>query len=535
VPHDLSPDERARAASLSNHLEFPVGRGHTPGAACTGAAGGAACGDLVRLSLSIDPADRAGTIVDAGFDAAGCGAAIAAGSAAVSLVRGAPLLAACRVGAEQIARELGGLSASKRHAAELAADALHRAIGAGARTRAQLADSPGRTLVAMSGGVDSAVAALLVAEEGREVVGVTLELWSDPENDGERSCCSPQAVRAARAVAHGLGLPHVAIDLRAEFRAGVVEPWLSEHVRGLTPYPCVRCNGSVRLDAMLALAERLGASTLATGHYARLHHDRDCSDHERDCSDHEPDCSDEHDWSDHERERPAPLLRVAADVSKDQSYALAGLAPDSLARLRFPLGALSKADVRELAARAGLAVAEKPDSQDLCFLAGTNRSRFLERHGRLRPGPGPIIDLQGKAIGTHSGHAGYTVGQRHGLGIGGGPPLFVLATDARANTVTAGPRRSLLTRSFEIEKVTLRRRAASVDSVKLRSRGARVACRLAAPAQSRRRSRAALELGDSAGSRATVELAQPAERTAPGQLACLYAGDALVGRGTIVR
>jgi tRNA-specific 2-thiouridylase len=463
---------------------------------------------LVRLSLNIDSHDRAGTIADAGFDASGCGAAIAAGSATVSLVRGAPLLAACRVGAEEIARELGGLSPAKRHAAELAADALHRALGAGARTRARLGTSPGRTLVAMSGGVDSAVAALLVAEEGKEVVGVTLELWSDRENDGERSCCSPQAVRAARAVAHGLGLPHFAIDLRAEFRTRVVAPWLSEHARGLTPYPCMRCNGDVRLDEMLGLAERLGASALATGHYARLQHKRDCA---------------------------APLLCVAIDASKDQSYALAGLAPDSLARLRFPLGTLRKVDVREIAARAGLSVAEKPDSQDLCFLAGTNRRRFLQRHGRVKPYAGPIVDAQGKALGTHSGHAGFTVGQRHGLGLGGGPPLFVLSTDARTNTVTAGPRRNLLTRSFEIEKVALRHRAERVDSVKLRSRGARIACRLAAPARSRRHPRATLELGEPTVSRATVELAEPAERTAPGQLACLYEGDAVIGYGTIAR
>jgi tRNA-uridine 2-sulfurtransferase len=494
VPRVLSSGPRTYGDSLTHHLEFPLGRGHTPSDASTGAAGGAACGDLVRLSLAIDPKARAGTIVDAGFDASGCGATIAAGSAAVSLVRGAPLLAACRVGAEEIAHELGGLSPAKRHAAELAADALHRALGAGARTSAHLATSSGRTLVAMSGGVDSAVAALLVAEEGREVVGVTLELWSDPENDGERSCCSPQAVRAARALAHGLGLPHVAIDLRAEFQTGVVEPWLSEHAEGLTPYPCVRCNGKVRLDAMLDLAERLGASTLATGHYARVRHERDCS---------------------------APLLRVAADVSKDQSYALAGLAPDSLARLRFPLGQLRKAEVRELAARAGLSVAQKPDSQDLCFLAGTNRRRFLQRHGRVQPSAGLIVDPRGKALGTHPGHEGFTVGQRHGLRLGGGPPLFVLATDARTNTVIAGPRRALLTRSFEIERVALRRRAASVDSVKLRSRGARMACRIAEPSRSARRSRA------------TVELAEPAARTAPGQLACLYAGDAVVGYGTI--
>ena len=170
----------------------------------------------------------------------------------------------------------------------------------------------------MSGGVDSAVAALLVARAGRQAVGVTLELWSDHENDGDLSCCSAQAVRGARELAHELGMPHLSIDLRAEFRAGVVDRWLADHASGLTPNPCVRCNGNVRLDAMLELASALGSQTLATGHYARVIDDP-----------------------------PAPLLRTAADERKDQSYVLAALAPESLARLRFPLGDLHKPQVRE--------------------------------------------------------------------------------------------------------------------------------------------------------------------------------------------
>ena len=299
------------AEALTFHLERPTGRGHTPEGSFTGAAGGAACGDLVRISLVLDPASPEGTVADAGFDASGCGAAIAAGSAAVALVRGAPLLRAARVGADEIAAELGGLSPAKRHAAELAADALHRALGAAARAQAALAPPaptalappapavlapqapaalappapaalapPGpaagaapRILVAMSGGVDSAVAALLTARSGAEVLTVTLELWADPENDGDRSCCSAQAVHGARALAHRLGLPHLSIDLREEFRAGVVEGWLAAHARGHTPNPCVRCNGNVRLDAMLDLARRLGAERLVTGHYARVHYE----------------------------------------------------------------------------------------------------------------------------------------------------------------------------------------------------------------------------------------------------------------------
>src|SRR5919199_101738 len=195
-------------------------------------------------------------------------------------------------------------------------------------TDARIEPKPDRTLVAMSGGVDSAVAALLA--EG-EVVAVTLELWRDPENDGERSCCSADAVRSARALAHRMGLAHFTLDLRDEFRSGVVEPWLAAHGDGLTPNPCVGCNGHVRLDAMLAFADRLGAATLTTGHYARRTDDG--------------------------------LLRQAADAAKDQSYMLAALSRATLARLRFPLGEIdSKATVREIARAAGLPVAGKADS-----------------------------------------------------------------------------------------------------------------------------------------------------------------------------
>jgi len=320
-------------------------------------------------------------------------------------------------------------------------------------------------------------------------VGVTLELWSDAEGDGELSCCSAQAVRSARALAHGLGMPHLSIDLRAEFRAGVVEHWLAGHAAGLTPNPCVRCNGSVRLDAMLELGERLGARTLATGHYARV--------------------------------EEGPLLRRAADEAKDQSYVLSALAPASLARVRFPLGELHKADVRRLAREAGLEVAGRRESQDLCFLAGTRQDSFLARHAGLGPRPGSIVDGDGAILGEHAGSHLFTIGQRRGLGIGGGDPLYVLATDARANTVTVGPRRQLLTGAVAVRDVTLHRHGCSVDGVRVRAHGRRFACRL--------------ERDLPAGShpQVSVQLDETAERTAPGQLACLYADEVVVGYGTI--
>jgi tRNA-uridine 2-sulfurtransferase len=463
------PDER-----FADHLRHPRGRGQAPPGGHDGAAGGAACGDLAKLTVAVE-GDR---VADAGFEAAGCGATIAAASAAVEIVRGAPLLEAARVGSARVAAELGGLSVGKLHAAELAADALARALGTAASADAALTPNPERTLVAMSGGVDSAVAALRAPGEA---VAVTVELWRDPENDGERSCCSAAAVRGARALAHRMGLAHLTLDLREQFRAGVVDPWLAEHAGGLTPNPCVRCNGHVRLDAMLALADRLGAATLTTGHYARRTGDG--------------------------------LLRLAADPAKDQAYMLAALSRRALARLRFPLGDLPKTAVRELAREAGLPVAAKADSQDLCFLAGTGRARFLARHGGLRERPGDIVDRAGRRLGRHRGHHHFTVGQRRGLALGGtDEPLYVLATDARANTVTVGPRAALATRTVRVRGVRLYRDEATVDAVKLRYRSAPVAATLRGE---------------------TVALGEPVAAAAPGQTACLLAGDVVVGCATI--
>jgi tRNA-specific 2-thiouridylase len=510
--------------ALVQHMENPLGRGHTPEQACTGAAGGAACGDLIRISVEVASDSPNGQIVDAGFDASGCGAVIAAGSATIQLVRGARLLDAARLGAAQIAAELGGLSRAKLHAAELAADALHRALGWAARTQAMLASAPERELVAMSGGVDSAVAALLVGETGSEAVAVTLELWSDPENDGESSCCSAQAVRSAREIAQGMGMAHFSIDLREEFKAGVVDGWLEGYAAGLTPNPCVLCNGTVRLDAMLELADRLGAHTLATGHYARVLHTGETLHHD---SEQRPASLDQDRLYD-----PEPLLRMAVDQRKDQSYALAALSPRSLARLRFPLGGLTKPEVRELAKEAGLEVARRPDSQDLCFLAGTNSADFLARHAGLKRRKGAILDLDGRKLGEHGGVHTVTVGQRHGLGIdgrgvdrmpgGAEGPIYVIATDARANTVTVASREHLRTDRVSVRDVTLHRDGSCVDRVKVRYRGQRLPCKV--------------EGQPPAGvhARLDLDMLEQVERTAPGQVACLYAGDVIVGHGTIV-
>jgi tRNA-specific 2-thiouridylase len=478
--------------AFEHHLNSPQGEGHLPPPAFTVTAGGHACCDEIRFSVSVE-GDR---VTGAGFTASGCGAATAAASAAVTLVRGEPVLDAARIGPHEIAAELGGLSLAKRHAAELAADALARALGAAVRARASIA-APlgGRMLVAMSGGVDSAVAAHLCAEAGA-TAAVTLELWADPENDAERSCCSASAVAQARSVAHSIGIAHFTIDLRDEFRAGVVEPFIAGYAAGETPNPCVGCNGHVRLDAMLELADRLGCERLATGHYARVAESDDAR---------------------------GPLLRAAVDGAKDQTYMLAALAPSSLARMRFPLGELRKPQVREIAAEAGLSVAGKADSQDLCFLAGTNRPRFLERHGGPGDQPGAIVDRDGVVLGQHLGQHRFTVGQRRGIGIDRDGPLYVLDKDAASRRVTVGPQSQLRSSRVAVRSARLHRAGGRVNQVKLRYRSRPLEARV---------------VGDpTAGLHRTlaIELDDGVDGAAPGQLACLMDGELVVGWGTIAR
>jgi tRNA-specific 2-thiouridylase len=380
-----------------------------------------------------------------------------------------------------LARPLAGLTLLEAAAIPgetLAADALANALAQVFRAEPKR----DRIAVAMSGGVDSAVALL---RAGPDAVGVTLRLWLDPQGpDSERACCSPAAVIAARQTCHELGLPHVTLDLREEFRRAVVEPFVRGYERGETPNPCGRCNGSFRFAELLAFARRAGAGKLWTGHYARI--------------------------VEHEGRR---LLARAADEQKDQSYMLAPLDPRLLDRVEFPLGEQGKDATRAEAAAAGLAVAERRESQEACFLAGGDYRTFLERHG-LAAAAGAIVDQKGNELGRHEGYWRYTPGQRRGIGVAAPEPLYAIRTDAASNTLVVGPRGSLACTSVDVRG----RLHVEVDRVqaKLRYRSD------ALPARVHPRSN---------GYRLALE--RPAYGVAPGQVVALYDGDVVVGSGVV--
>ena len=466
-------------------------RGPSPDGAHDGSAGGSVCGDVVRISLLCEN----GVVARASFDTEGCAALAACAAATCEEVEGESVLGAAELGAERIGELVGGLTAQGRHAAELVGDALGRALAALASSGEPITTAPNaseRVLVAVSGGVDSAVAALLERERGAEVVAVTLKLWADERTDGTQACCSPEAVRGARALSHSLGIPHFTLDLESSFRRRVVDAFVDGYRAGETPNPCVICNGDLRIDAMVALADRLGASHLVTGHYARVVNDGE-----------------------------GPLLAAAADEAKDQTYMLSGLWPATLARLRFPLAAMHKDEVRARAEAAGMAVADKRESQDLCFLAGEGKRSFLTRHGGLADRSGETVSADGEVLGEHAGHHHFTVGQRRGLGVSGGDPLFVLRTDAATNRVVVGRRDELASRTVRLRDARLHRTAERAGSVKLRYHQRAIACRVH-PA------------GAGDHDEISLELEEPAFGVAPGQTACLLDGDLVIGRATIV-
>jgi len=286
-----------------------------------------------------------------------------------------------------------------------------------------------RTVVGMSGGVDSSLAAALMRESGTDVVGVTMKLWPCAETDGgftrEDSCCSPTETIDARAVALGLGLPHYVVDLEDEFRAGVVDGFVAGYAAGETPNPCVRCNEKIKFGALWEYARGIGAERVATGHYARV-----------------------------ERAFDRWLLRTAVDRAKDQTYFLFSLTQEQLAAADFPIGGLTKPEVREHARARALRTADKHESQDICFVGGEGLAGFLRRAAPEAFVPGPIEHEDGTVLGEHQGLAAYTLGQRKGLGVAFSEPLYVVRLDRARNAVVLGQRATLTVAEQRLRECT---------------------------------------------------------------------------------
>ena len=480
------------------HLGSPVGAGGLVRADATGQAGAEACGDVAIIEITVSD----GMVTDAGFRVRGCGATTAAASAACERLRGASMDDAMRVSATSLDADLGGLGPERRHGVDVVADAVTNAIEHWHTDR--LVPPPGsdphggqslcqkRVAVAMSGGVDSAVAAMLLVDQGFEVVGVTMRLWHDPgAARAERSCCAPETVRLARETCAVLGIPHLVIDASERFRSEVVEDFIAGYRAGLTPNPCITCNGEVRFRILDEAAVLVGATLLSTGHYARVA----------------------------QMEDGTRVLAAAADTTKDQSYMLARLRPEVLSRLLLPLGDLQKDHVRALAAEGGLPAADAVESQDVCFVGVGGYAPFLERNAGMTAQPGEIVDLGGRTVGSHDGHWRYTVGQRKGLGIAATEPMYVVSTDAAANRVVVGTRADLAARVIQIDDLVVHSTPDRTLDVRIRHHGRPLRGRI-------------VMTGAHSGE---VVLEDVAEAVAPGQTAALYDEGRLVAAGRITR
>ncbi len=353
----------------------------------------------------------------------------------------------------------------------------------------------GRILVAMSGGVDSSVAAARLVDDGWEAVGVTLHLWDYPEQGAgsHERCCAPEDQYDAKRTCDALGMAHYTFDRRELFRRTVVEPFVESYLRGETPSPCSTCNRGVKLSELTKLAERLGADRIATGHYARL---GDEGGH--------------------------PFLREGRDLSKDQSYFLYASLPPELARLVFPLGESVKGEVREEAIRRKLPGATKGESQELCFVGSGAGAyvNFVEERARDRIRPGPILDENGKIVAMHEGVHRFTIGQRKGLGVALGKPVFVAAIDAGSATVTLGSEGSIGSLRAELDDVILPHPRTALPLV------ARVRVRYRHEG-----ARARIEATRHQG--ATVFFSEEVRAISRGQIAVFYEGDRVLGGGRI--
>lgn len=357
-----------------------------------------------------------------------------------------------------------------------------------------------RIVVAMSGGVDSSVAAAMLVKQGFDVVGITIKTSSFEDvggNDGnEKSCCSLDGINDARKVAAQFGFPHYVLDFTARFSEEVIQPFIDEYLAGRTPNPCVLCNRTIKWQELLKKADALGASHVATGHYARVHHSTKWNRY----------------W-----------IGRGNDPLKDQSYALWGLTQDSLARTLFPLEGLSKSDVRALAEEYGLDAAKKGESFEICFIPDNNYERFLKDQvpGLGDKVAGGDIVMEGKRVGTHRGYPFYTIGQRRGVGMATGEPLYVTSIDPRNNRIEVAPERVLYSNGFTVRNTNWMKYESPENGLQVDVRIRYKDCGGMG------------RLGLLEGGKARVDLAEPRRAVTPGQSAVFYEGDDVVGGGII--
>lgn len=354
-----------------------------------------------------------------------------------------------------------------------------------------------RVVVALSGGVDSSVAAALLVREGYDVIGMMMRLWSDAAMGGaeHNRCCTPDQVRIAQRVAHALAIPFYVLDTKDVFRDIVVQYFIDQHRAGYTPNPCLECNRHIRFEWLLRHALALDADYLATGHYARIA----------------------------ERPEGGFLLKKGLDRAKDQSYVLSVMGQEQLARTQFPVGEYPKAEVRRIACELGLDIANRKDSQDLCFLGNKDYRRFLEARAPDLMTRGPIVNSRGEVLGEHSGLSNYTIGQRKGLGLSSNEPLYVLAMNPIKNALVVGARGELGRDQLVAERFNWVGGAPPKEAVR-----AEVKIRYRSPPQL-----ALVKPMDD--DRARIEFDEPQQAVTPGQAAVAYQGDVCLGGGVIAQ